>query len=60
MPNPLVYLKQVNQELHQVTWPTRKQTQKKTLVVLGVSLLLALYIGVIDVALQWVIGLLLT
>jgi len=29
-------------------------------VVLGVSILLALYIGVIDVALQWVIGLLLT
>ena len=60
MLNPLVYIKQVGQELHQVTWPTRQQTQKKTLVVLAVSILLALYIGIIDVALQWLIGILLT
>jgi len=59
MLNPLTYLKQVNQELHQVTWPTRAQTQRKTLIVLGVSLLLALYIGLIDVVLQRVIAFLL-
>lgn len=52
MLNPAVYIKQVGQELKKVTWPTRHQTQRKTLVVLAVSLALGIYIGLIDVALQ--------
>lgn len=52
MISPVTYLKQVGQELRKVTWPTRQQTQTKTLVVLGVSFALAAYIGIIDFALQ--------
>jgi len=60
MMNPVTYLKQVGQEIKLVTWPTRQQTQRKTLIVLGVSLLLALYVGLIDLVLQRLIAFVLT
>lgn len=41
----------VIEELKKVTWPTRKQTIRLTLVVVGASLIIGLYIGIIDVLL---------
>lgn len=38
-------------ELKKVSWPTRKETIRLTLVVLGVSLIIGLYVGIIDVLL---------
>lgn len=38
-------------ELKKVTWPTRQETIRLTIVVIGISLIIALYIGIIDVLL---------
>ncbi|MBI5126840.1 preprotein translocase subunit SecE [Candidatus Roizmanbacteria bacterium] len=38
-------------ELKKVSWPTRKQTTRLTMVVLGVSLIIGLYVGIIDILL---------
>ncbi|PIR58722.1 MAG: preprotein translocase subunit SecE [Candidatus Pacebacteria bacterium CG10_big_fil_rev_8_21_14_0_10_56_10] len=54
--NPLVYLREVLTELRQVTWPTPRQTTNKTLLVIVVSTVIALYIAVLDAAIQRAIG----
>jgi preprotein translocase subunit SecE len=38
-------------ELKKVSWPTRKDTVRLTSVVIGVSLIIGLYIGIIDILL---------
>lgn len=53
MANKLVsYLKQSKEELTKVEWPNRKETLHYTLVVLGVSVAIALFLGVIDFGLN--------
>ncbi len=43
--------KDVIEELKKVTWPTRQETIKLTTVVIVISLLIGLYIGIIDILL---------
>lgn len=43
--------KDVIDELRKVTWPTREETIKLTLIVIVISLLIGAYIGIIDVLL---------
>lgn len=38
-------------ELKKVTWPSRAETIRLTSVVIGVSLIIGLYIGIIDILL---------
>ncbi len=38
-------------ELKKVSWPSRKETIRLTSVVLGVSLIIGLYVGIIDILL---------
>jgi preprotein translocase subunit SecE len=38
-------------ELRKVTWPTRQETLRLTIVVIAISLIIGLYIGIIDVLL---------
>lgn len=38
-------------ELKKVTWPTKEQTIKLTVIVIGISLIIGVYIGIIDVLL---------
>lgn len=38
-------------ELKKVTWPTRAQTIRLTSIVIGISLIIGIYIGIIDVLL---------
>ncbi len=45
---PAQYFKEVLREVKKVSWPTREQTQEKTLLVLAVSVIIGLYIGVLD------------
>jgi len=45
---PVVFLKEVKAELAKVVWPTRKETVRLTLVVIGVSLAVGLFLGAID------------
>jgi preprotein translocase subunit SecE len=42
-------------ELKKVHWPTRKETQAATLVVIIGVVVVALYLGLVDVVLSWVI-----
>ncbi|MBP9711229.1 MAG: preprotein translocase subunit SecE [Candidatus Pacebacteria bacterium] len=42
------YLKEVRAEMKHVSWPTRQQTIVYTLVVIGISLATAVYLGLLD------------
>jgi preprotein translocase SecE subunit len=51
------YLAEVARELRSVTWPTRQQTLTQTMLVIGVSALLAVYLGVLDYGLAQALAL---
>lgn len=42
------FLKEAKQELKRVNWPTRKETIRSTLIVIGISLVVALFLGGLD------------
>lgn len=42
------YLRESMAELKKVTWPTKTQTQNYTLLVLGVSIAMAIFLGLLD------------
>ncbi|NCP17275.1 preprotein translocase subunit SecE [Candidatus Kuenenbacteria bacterium CG_4_9_14_3_um_filter_39_14] len=49
MPNKLVqYVKDSRTELKKVIWPTRKQATNDTLLVIGFSLGVAAFLGLVD------------
>ena len=49
MSNPLVsYLRGAFEELKKVVWPTKNEIIQHTLVVIGLSLFLALFLGRVD------------
>jgi preprotein translocase subunit SecE len=60
MVRPTAYFREVWQEIQKVTWPTRQQTIEKTMLVVGVSLIAAIYIGALDASFQWLITFLLS
>lgn len=41
----------VIEELKKVSWPSKKETIRLTSIVIGVSLIIGLYIGIIDILL---------
>ena len=49
IPNKIVtFLKEVRLEMKKVNWPTREQTIKYTLIVIGVCVVVAIYLGGLD------------
>ncbi len=50
IPNP-GFTSEIIEELKKVTWPTKKETIRLTAVVITVSLIIGLYIGIIDILL---------
>ncbi len=46
--NPIEFFKEVLTELGKVSWPKRALVVKLTIVVIGVSLVVALYLGGLD------------
>lgn len=48
MTTPLEFIKQTQEELVKVVWPTRQEVIRLTGVVIGVSLLVGLFIGGLD------------
>ena len=42
------FLKEVRLEMKKVNWPTRQQTIRYTLIVIGVSLAVAAFLGTLD------------
>jgi len=54
--NKLVkYIKDSRAELKKVVWPTRQQTRNHTLMVIGVSLAVAVFLGAVDFILNKVL-----
>jgi len=49
------FLKEVRVEMAKVSWPTRKQTVLYTLVVIGLSLFVAAFLGLLDFGFKLVI-----
>ena len=52
------FTRDIIDELKKVTWPSRKETIRLTVVVIGISLIIGVYIGIIDVLLTKVLELL--
>ena len=50
------FLKEVRVELKRVTWPTRQQTIKYTLIVIGLSLAVAAFLGGLDFLFSWLLN----
>ena len=44
----IFFLQEVKTEIKKVSWPTRKETIRYTLIVIGISMVLALYLGFFD------------
>ena len=52
IPNKLVtFLKEVRLEMKKVNWPTRDQTIRYTLIIIGVCTAVAIYLGGLDLLL---------
>lgn len=54
---PIKFLKEVRQELAKVHWSTRQEVFASTLVVIGSTFLLSLYIGIVDLLFSRVVSL---
>lgn len=52
---PLQYFSEVKTELSKVVWPTRAEVIRLTIVVLGLSILVGLFIGGLDIVFTKVI-----
>ena len=50
------FIREARAELKRVTWPSRQQVWYSTLVVVAVSLLVAAYLGIVDVLLTAVLS----
>ncbi len=48
----LQFLREVKVELKKVTWPTRKQTLGSTLVVIILVMIIAFFLGIVDIGLS--------
>ena len=46
--NPVGFLKEVKVELTKVTWPTRQEVMRLTVIVVAVSVAVGIYIGGLD------------
>lgn len=46
---PVVFLKEVKSELLKVSWPTRMEVVKLTIIVFVISIAVGLYIGGLDI-----------
>ena len=51
----VTFLREVRVELAKVSWPTRNQTILYTLIVIGVSLFMAVFLGLLDFGYKFII-----
>jgi len=51
------FLRQSRDEMKQVTWPTRRQTARFTLIVIGITVTAGLYLGTLDYLFTQLMGL---
>ncbi|MCD6410515.1 preprotein translocase subunit SecE [bacterium] len=48
MPKLINYLKEVKTESKKINWPTRKQAMRYSLIVIGISFFVAVFLGSFD------------
>jgi preprotein translocase subunit SecE len=46
------YFKETRAELRKVSWPTREETQNLTMIIVGVTVAMALFLGLLDYLFQ--------
>lgn len=51
------YIKASIEEMKKVTWPTKKETYNHTVLVIGVSLAVAAFLGALDYIFNWALEL---
>jgi preprotein translocase subunit SecE len=51
------YIKTSIEEMKKVSWPTKKETYNYTILVIGVSLGVAVFLGALDYLFSWLLGL---
>ncbi|MBI2609873.1 preprotein translocase subunit SecE [Candidatus Giovannonibacteria bacterium] len=49
------YLKETRSELKHVNWPNRKNTVRFTILVIGISLAVAIFLGALDILFQFLL-----
>lgn len=52
-PNPAKFFREVRQEMHKVTWPTRRETLISTAMVMVLSCVAAVFFLMVDAILGW-------
>jgi preprotein translocase subunit SecE len=57
---PMQYLREVNQEAHKVSWPTRKETIASTIAVLIMVTLASVFLYLSDQVLAYLVSLVLS
>ena len=55
--NPLNFFSEVRDELKKVVWPTKVETIRLTGIVIGISIVVALFIGAADYIFTMLLGL---
>ncbi len=50
------YVRESREELKKVVWPTRRETTNHTLMVIGISLGVAVFLGAADYLLNYLLG----
>jgi len=51
----IAFLKETHQELRRVTWPTRQEAIKHTLIIVGVTLGVSAFLGGLDFLFAWLL-----
>jgi len=54
--NLISYLRESREELKKVVWPNRQETKNNTLLVIGISIFIAAFLGLIDLGLNYVLN----
>ena len=49
------YLKETRQELRHVNWPSRRETIRFTLLVIGISAVIAAFLGLLDILFRYLL-----
>ena len=56
MNKAIEFLKESRDELRKVSWPSRKQTFNYTLIVIGMSLAVAVFLGTLDIIFEQILS----
>ena len=56
MTSPAEFVRQVKQEISKITWPSRGDAMRGTIIVIAASVVLAAFLVCVDSVFAWVVG----